>query len=247
MKRFFLFFFFSSTCLAEIHYSADLAIRTDPRASNLTATVAYDYLLRGEATKETPLYSYVRVGAIAGGSPSVGAFLDYAPIAPLTISVQKSYTHRFQKSSRFDCESYQCEKNVDRTDYSIRAILGYEKIFFTHNHLWRELKTDTDSKPIYIEQEHFVVTSGFHRLTEDSSILGYMISETQQAGFIYTNNEFSEGSFRSHTASVFCRQQWGEFSITFGISEYKYEQFDIRGPAGFLTLNYDAGKKLSLF
>lgn len=66
-------------------------------------------------------------------------------------------------------------------------------------------------------------------------------------GFLYTTNKLSEGGFHSHTASAFYHQQWGEFSLTFGVSEYKYEQFNIHGPAGFIILDFDTGKKLSLF
>lgn len=247
--KFFIGFILYACCFAkaEVHTNVEGSLRTDPRAMNLTATVAYDHLLRGEASKENPFYSYARLGLIVGGSPSVGAYLDYAPIAPLIFSVQKNHTHRFQKASRFDCENFQCQKNIDRTDYSVRGIVAYEKLFFTQSYTWRELRTDGDVHGFYIEQEHFVVTPGFHRFTEASSILGYQISDEQQAGILYVSNELSEGHDRSHTASAFFRQQWGEFAFTFGISQYKYEQFDSKGPAGFITIDWDRGKKLSLF
>lgn len=239
--------FFLSVAKSEIHYSAKFELRTDPRAMNVTATVASDHLLRGQQSKEKPFYSYGRLGLVAGGSPTLGAFIDYAPIAPLIFSVQKSFTHRFQDSSRFDCENYQCKKNVDRTDYSVRGIVAYGKFFFTQNYIWREMKTDADMRPVYLEQEHAVVTSGFHRFTEATSILGFEISKEQIIGVLYTADWLSEGRFRSHTASVFFRQKWGDFSLTFGLNEYKYEQFDIQGPAGFLTVNFNQGQKLSLF
>lgn len=236
-----------SNAWASWNGNADFSFRTDPRAMNLTGSIAYDQLLRGEASKENPFYSYARLGFIAGGCPSIGAYLDYAPIAPLIFSVQKGYTHRFHNNSRVDCQSYQCQKNVDRTDYSVRGIVAYEKFFFTQNYIWREIKTDEDLNRMYLEQEHFVAPSGFHRFTEANSILGYMISDQQQAGFLYTTNRLSEGGFRSHTASVFFRQKWGDLSLTAGVSQYKNEQFDIEGPAGFISLKFDQGKKLSLF
>jgi len=247
VKSFIAVFFFALTSFAEFHYELEGLLRTDPRAMNMTVTAAYDHLLRVEFSKENPFYSYGRAGVIAGGSPSLAAFLEYAPVAPLIFSVQKSFTHRFQDASRFDCETIQCKKNIDRTDYSVRGVVGYQKFFFSQSYLWRELKTDSDPLPIYLEQERAVVPEGFHRFTESTSVLGYQISDEQIAGAFYTATWVSEGNFHSHTASAFFRQNCGEFSLTFGVSQYKYEQFDIQGPAGFITLNFEQGKKLSLF
>lgn len=247
MSFFIAIFFLALTTHAEFHYEIEGALRTDPRAMNMTAVVAYDHLLRGEFSKENPFYSYARAGLIAGGSPSAGVFLEYAPIAPLIFSVQKNVTHRFQNASRFDCETYQCKKNIDRTDYAVRGVVGLHKFFFSQSYLWRELRTESDSLPFYLEQEHGVVPEGYHRFAKATSILGYQISDEQIAGILYLATWLSEGHFYSHTASAFFRQQCGGFSLTFGVSQYNHEQFDIRGPAGFITLNFDQGKKLSLF
>lgn len=232
---------------AEISYELEAALRTDPRAMNMTAKFNYDHLLRGEFSKEDPFYSYARAGFIGGGSPTFGAFVEYAPVAPLVFSVQKDWTHRFQKMGRFDCETSQCQKNIDRTDYSARVIVGYQKFFFSQSYTFRELKTDSDSQPIFLEQERALVPSGFHRFQKVTSIVGYQISEEQMAGVLYAGTWLSETADRSHTASVFFRQECGDFSLTFGLSQYKYEQFDIQGPAGFISLNFSQGQKLSLF
>jgi len=247
VKLFLLIFLTAVAARAEYSYELEAVLRTDPRAMNMTAKLNYDLLLRGGAAPENPLYSYARVGLIAGGSPTLGAFVEYAPIAPLVFSVQKNRTHRFLDASRFDCETNQCKKNIDRTDYGVRAALAYQNIFFSQSYTLRELQTDADSLPIYIEQEQGVVSSGFHRYQEATSILGYRISLEQIAGALYTGTWLSEGGWRSHTASVFFRQQCGEFSLTFGLSQYKYDQFDVQGPAGFITLNFSQGEKLSLF
>ena len=247
MKLFVFICFVSLGAHAEISYELETALRTDPRAMNMTIKINYDFLLRGEVSKENPFYSYARAGLAAGGSPTLGAFIEYAPVAPLIFSVQKNWTHRFLEASRFDCENNQCKKNIDRTDYGVRGVLGYQNIFFSQSYILRELKTDSDVLPVYIEQEHALVSSGFHRFQEATSILGYQISKEQIAGVLYTSAWLSEGSFRSHTASVFYRQLCGDFSLTFGLSQYKYEQFNIQGPAGFITLNFSQGEKLSLF
>lgn len=247
MKLFVLIFLASLWTHAEYSYELEAVLRTDPRATNMAAKFNYDYLIRGEFSKETPFYSYARAGLVAGGSPSLGAFIEYAPVAPLIFSVQKNWTHRFLDASRFDCETNQCKKNIDRIDYGVRGVLGYENIFFSQSYALREIKTDSEVRTIYIEQEHALISSGFHRFQEATSILGYQISKEQIAGVLYTSSWISEGGFRSHTASVFYRQQCGDFSLTFGLSQYKYEQFDIQGPAGFVTLNFSRGEKLSLF
>ncbi len=247
MKYFMIVMVFSSLSLAQYNLNVNAAFRTDPRAKNLTATLAYDYLLRGEASKQTPFYSYARAGVVAGGSPSFGAFIQVAPIAPLIFEVQKSRTVRIDSSDHFDCQKFECQGVIDRTEYSVRAVAAYGHFFITPKFLWREVQSDSNFRPIYFEQEVATASPGFHRFQQASVILGYAISDAWQSGVIYSASEFSENRVVSHTASVFYRQKIGAYAATFGLSHYKYEQFDIQGPAGFLSLDYDLGDKLSLF
>ena len=233
--------------MAEVGSNINAAFRTDPRAKNLTATIFYDYLLHGTPSKETPFYGYARAGAVVGGSPTIAAFLQVAPVAPVVFEVQKSRTIRFDGADRFDCQTYECQGVIDRLDYKIRAAVAYNDFFFAPGFMWREIQTNGDYRPVYIEQEVFVVTPGFHRLQEGSAVLGYSISDHQQAGVIYTENEISENHFRSRTTSVFYRFPVQDLKITVGLSHFKYEQLNREGPAAFLTLDLDYGQKLSLF
>ncbi len=237
----------SSVVFAEVGTNINAAVRTDPRAKNLTATIFYDYLLHGRPSKETPFYGYARAGATIGGSPTLGAFLQVAPVAPLIFEIQKSRTIRFDNADRFDCETNECQGVIDRVDYIIRGVVGFKDFFFSPSYMWREIQTNGEYRPVYIEQEVFMVSPGFHRFQEASAILGYTISEARQTGLIYTENVISENRSRSRTTSAFYRFPISEFKVTIGVSHYKYEQLNREGPAAFLTLDLDFGQKLSLF
>jgi hypothetical protein len=207
-----------SLAQAGTHYNFNAAFRTDPRANNLTATMAYDGLLRGEASPATPFYSYYRVGAKLGGSPTAAAFLQYAPVAPLIFEVQQSTTQRFMKSSisKVDCNLYECQGNVNRTDYIVKAIVAYQKVFLLQNLLWRNLKTADVNRPVFLEQENFIISPGTKSYYEATTTIGY-------------------------------RLKYQGFNILLGAGDYRSDQPEMNSNAAVAAISYSFGESLSLF
>ncbi len=244
------FFFFSSLSIishAETHYLLDASLRTQPSAKNLVGTAAYDGMLWGVADKKNPLYGYYRVGLRAGGNPSYAAFLQIAPVAPLIFEIQRGDTHRFFDISSINCDLVECKGKVERTDYSIRLLAAYESIFFSGTALWRELRTSNNSKLVGLENELFVVTSGFHRYFESNITLGYQLPGEHLAGVTYTSGLLSEGDRKISTVYGFYQLPYKGFSVTLGAGEYKSDAPDQDGFSGVLLISKEWGEKLSLY
>lgn len=237
----------SSLSLADVHYSASVVGRTKPATINPTGMVAYDGLLWGEYSKESPLYGYYRIGARAGGNPSYGALLQVAPIAPLIFEIQKGYTHRFAKISTIDCNTVECKGQIDRTDYSVRLIAAKNNFILLSSATWREIRTPDGSLPVGLESEVFVVSPGFHRFFETSFTFGYQLPENQLVGVMVNNGVISEGSRKSSSVYAIYRSKWDEYNYAVGAGTYKSDAPDQDGLSALFSISRSWGDKLSLF
>ncbi len=232
---------------AAIHYSLNVVARSKPAVVNPTGTVAYDGMLWGESSKENPKYGYYRIGARAGGNPSLGAFIQVAPIAPLVFEVSRGITNRVLQISTIDCNTVSCKGQIDRTDYIIRAVAAKSSFVFLANANWREIRTANVSQFVGLEAEFFTVTPGFHRYFETSFTLGYKLSENDLVGVIFNNGEISEGNRKSSSIHAVYRSKWDEYNWALGAGNYKSDMPNQDGLSLIFSLTRNFGERLSLF
>lgn len=214
---------------------------------NVTGIVAYDDLLWGKASKETPLYGYYRLGAVAGGSPTLGAFIEIAPIAPLVFKYQKSMTYRFLKSSSFDCATTYCFGTFERSDFSVHLAAGYGRIIGVASYLWRNMDAPESSNPVAAEQELFTLTSGEHSYKEAGLTVGYLMRDSSVFGLTFTSATVSEGSRHSSSIYGIYHWKWNGFDLTAGAGRYETEQPDVSASGVLFVIGKKFGDSLSLF
>ena len=221
--------------------------RSLPGAANVSANLAYDDLLWGKVSKETPLYGYYKFGAVAGGSPTLGAFIEVAPIAPLVFKYQKSMTYRFLKSSSFDCATAYCFGDLDRSDFSVHLAAGYGRIIGVASYLWRNLNAPESSNPVVAEQELFTMTSGEHSYNEAGLTVGYLLRDSSVVGLVYTSAVISEGNRHSNSIYGIYHWKWNGFDLTTGAGRYDTEQPDVSASGVLFVIGKKFGESLSLF
>lgn len=247
LNAFILLLAFAATAQADIHYMLNAQGRSHPGSTNLTGTVAYDGILWGESSKENPLYGYYRIGAIAGGAPSYGAFLQIAPIAPLIFEVQRGYTHRFSKIATLNCDVIECKGMVTRTDFTMRAVAAVNQFVFMGHATWRELQTPDVSTPVGLEFEIFEVPPGYHRYLETSFIIAHMLPENQAVGVMINNGGVAGQNLKNSSAYGVYRFPWNEFNFSVGAGAYTSSAPNQDGFSAFLSITRNWGEKLSLF
>lgn len=238
---------FTFNVRAADHYSFDARARSAPTIGNVQATANYDQMLWGEKTPDNPLYSYLRVGARGGGSPTYAGFLQIAPIAPVIFEVQKGITHRFLKISGFNCSEIECKGKMDRTDYSVRLLAAVKDFVIMAHFMWREIRTETIATIVGLEYEFFEVTPGFHRFMESTWTLGYKLSSGNMVGVVSTQGEISEGNRRSQSIHAIYRFPYQDFSLVAGIGNYKSDQNDLNQMSAIFSATYQWGERLSLY
>ncbi len=238
---------FASFAKAEINSSIYIGARTKPSGTNLIAEGAYDGLLWGAFQKDNPLYGYYRAGLRGGGSPTAEAFIQISPIAPLVFEVQKGSTSRFFSTSNFDCEKYQCQGTVERTEYSVKLGAGYQNIVFLGGLLWRDLKTPVETKKVFIELENFIVLPGNHRYLENYALLGYKLPNDRLAAIVYSAGEVSAGDQRSSSLYGVYRMKWQQNALSSAIGYYVSDHEHLTGPSAVFSLTRNFGESLSLF
>lgn len=243
----FLFSFLSLTAFAEVNSNFKFQFRSKPGATNIAGVVAYDDLLWGKASKEMPLYGYYRLGAVAGGSPTLGAFIEVAPVAPLVFRYQKSTTYRFLKSSSFDCASAYCFGAFDRSDFSVQLAAGYGPIIGVATYLWRTLNAPESSNAVVAEQELFTLTSGEHSYNEAGLTVGYLLHNSNIVGVTFSSAVVSEGNRQSNSVYGIYRWKWNDFDLTAGAGRYDTEQPDVSGSGVLFVIGKKFGDSLSLF
>lgn len=239
--------FFCLNSFAQINYNLKAIYRSTPSASNISGTVAYEKLLWGEANKKQPLYGYYKLGAVLGGSPTAGAFIEFSPVAPLVIKYQKSATYRFTKSSVFDCENVYCYGVLDRSDLSISLAAGHGNVVGLASYLWRDIRTPQSSNLVVAEQELFTTASGNHAYNEMSLTMGYVFDEEKVLGLHYTAAEFSDGYRRSNSIYGIYHWKWNELDFTAGAGRYDTDQAYVSGTGVLFMIGKKFGESLSLF
>ncbi len=239
--------FLGFTAFAEVNSSFKFQYRSKPGAMNVTGVVAYDDLLWGKVSKETPLYGYYRLGAVAGGSPTLGAFIEVAPIAPLVFRYQKSITYRFLKSSSFDCATSYCFGAFERSDFSVQLAAGYGRVIGVASYLWRNLNAPESSNPVVAEHELFTVSSGEHSYNEAGLTAGYLLRDSSVVGLTYTSAVISEGNRRSNSIYGIYHWKWNGFDLTACAGRYDTEQPDVSATGVLFVIGKKFGESLSLF
>lgn len=214
---------------------------------NVSGVVAYDDLLWGKVSKEAPLYGYYRLGGVAGGSPTLGAFIEVAPIAPLVFRYQKSITYRFLKSSSFDCATTYCFGAFDRSDFSVQLAAGYGRVIGLATYLWRTLNAPESSNPVVAEHELFTVSSGEHTFSEAGLTVGYLLRDSSVVGLTYTSGIISEGNRHSNSVYGIYHWKWKGFDLTAGAGRYDTEQHDVSASGVLFVIGKKFGDSLSLF
>lgn len=247
--------FVCKTAFSQVHYKLYAQYRSTPGAKNILGTVAYDGLIWGLADKQNPLYGYYKLGLVAGGAPTVGAFIELAPIAPLVFKFEKSSTYRFLKSSIFDCEQAYCYGTVDRTDTSVNLGFGYRNIIGVVSYLSRVIRTPMSSKSIVLDLENFTITPGIHNYREMTLFAGYKLDEKKTLGFHYSAGEISEGIRKVNALYAIYQWKWHwnhqqedqELDLTFGVGNYQTDQDYVSGNGVLFALGKKFGESLSLF
>lgn len=214
---------------------------------NIAGVVAYDDILWGKVSRETPLYGYYRLGALAGGSPTLGAFIEVAPIAPLVFRYQKSITYRFLKSSSFDCENYYCFGAFDRSDFSVQLAAGYGRVVGAVSYLWRNLNAPESSNPVIAEHELFTVSSGEHLYNEAGITVGYLMRDSSVVGLTHMSAVISEGNRHSSSIYGIYHWKWKGYDLTAGAGRYDTEQPDVSAVGVLFVIGKKFGDSLSLF
>lgn len=211
------------------------------------ANYAWDHLLWGNPENQNPMYGYYRVGAIAGGSPNLGAYLQVSPVAPIVFEVQRSLTHRFVDHSNFDCDVLECQGRVDRTDYSAKIAGAYQNFFLVSSILFRDVRTSNSDKKIVIELEDLVVTPGTHRFTEINVVLGYRLPEKKFVALLSTTGEVVENKQRFESVYGIYHWPWNEYGFTAGGGHYRSFHKETTGTSFLLSVSRKWGQSLSLF
>lgn len=243
------------TAFSQVHYKLNAQYRSTPGAKNILGTVAYDGLIWGIADKQNPLYGYYKLGLVAGGAPTVGAFVELAPIAPLVFKFQKSSTYRFLKSSIFDCDQVYCYGTVDRSDASVNLGFGYQRIVGVVSYLSRDIRTPMSSNSVVLELENFTATPGTQNYKEVTLFTGYKIDEAKLLGFHYSAGEISEGHRQVNTLYGIYQWKWHwdhqqedqELDLTFGVGSYQTDQDYVSGNGVLFAIGKKFGESLSLF
>ncbi len=242
-----IFLFFSLSAFAEVNLNYKIQYRSVPSALNGLASLAYENLLWGRPDKAMPFYGYYKVGVVAGGSPTLGAFLEVAPIAPLVLKYQKSMTYRFLKSSVFNCETVYCFGSVERNDFSIQLAAGSGKLVAVSSYLWRDLRVPESSNPVLAEQELFTAMSGTHSYNELGLTIGYVLDDASIFGVHYTAGFISQGSRRSAAIYGIYHWKWNDFDLTAGAGRYETDQASVSGSGILFVIGKKFGETLSLF
>lgn len=242
-----LFCILLNSALAETNYKLELSTRTKPKGTNFVAEAAYDHLLWGEQNKTKPLYGYARVGAKIGGSPTLAAFVQVAPIAPLIFEVSKSTTKRFLKSSEFNCDQYECIKTVDRIDLSARAVFGYKDFFGSTSFVYREIKTKSNIRSTALELEYFIIPSGTTESYRSHNILlGQKFGEDLAFGLAYEKGQIKNLNKRYENSVGFCKFLWKDVNWVAGAGHFGSTESGITGNGAFLSISKKFGETLSL-
>lgn len=237
----------SAHAFAGINSSYKIQYRSAPGALNILATMAYEDILWGQLSKDKPLYGYYKLGAVLGGSPTFGAFVEVAPFAPLVFRYQKSMTYRFLKSSNFDCATVYCYGVLDRNDFSVQLGAGFGQIFAVASYLWRKLNLPESSNPVMAEQELFTGLPGEQSLNELGVTIGYLLSDERIVGLHYTSAEFSESKKQSRTAYGIFHWKWSGLDLTAGAGRYESDQTNISSNGVLFVVGKKFGDSLSLF
>ena len=240
-------FFLSFSAVAEVNSNFKFQFRSKPGATNVLGVLAYDELLWGKFSKDTPLYGYYKLGAVAGGSPTLGAFIEVAPIAPLVFRYQKSITYRFLKSSSFDCATEYCFGAFERNDFSVQLAAGYGRMIGFASYLWRNVNAPDSSNPVVAEQELFTISSGAHSYNEAGLTMGYLLRDSSVVGLNFTSAEISEGSRRSRSIYGIYHWKWNGFDLTAGAGRYDTDQPEVSGSGVLFIIGKKFGESLSLF
>lgn len=238
---------FGLSSVAAVNSSYKFSYRSVPSALNFSGQFVYEELLWGKVSKERPFYGFYKVGAVVGGSPTLGAFIELVPVAPLVIKYQQSMTYRFLKSSVFDCTGAYCFGVLNRRDFSVQMAAGYGQIVGVTSYLWRKLNAPESSNPVVAEQELFTTTSGDHSYNELGVTIGYLLNEERVVGVHYTSAEISEGNRRSNSVYGIYHWKWSGLDLTTGAGRYESEQVNISGGGVFFIIGKKFGESLSLF
>lgn len=112
---------------------------------------------------------------------------------------------------------------------------------------WREIQTPDSAIAVGLEQEYFVVTSGFHRYFETSITAGYRLPENKFVGVLINNGLLSEGNRRNSSTYVIYRTQCEEFGVVVGLGNFKFDAAGQDGFSAIVSLSKSWGTNLSLF
>lgn len=248
MKSISLFILFAGfLAQAEINYSLNLGLRSKPLNLNIIGQAAYDGMLWGERKPGDPLYGYYRAGIRGGGSPTAAVFFQVAPIAPLIFEVQKGIAKRFFTKNSFNCDSVDCEGQVDRTDYLVKFGLAHNDFVLMGQVNWRDIKTEDSNQAIALELENFLVTPGTHNYFEAITLVGYKLPDDRLAGILLSSGQISNGHQRFTSGYAVYRFKWNDYSVMSGVGSYKSDYNRMTGVSLIFTLTRTWGESLSLF
>lgn len=234
---------------AAAHFTATLRGRSLPQSVNAVGELAYDTALWGDPSKgkDDPMFGFASIGTRFGGSPSVSAFVQIAPISPLVIEAQRSMTQRFTRTTNFPCDSVECKGRIDRTDFSVQLGGAWKEFVFLGGYLWRDLKTMDAATPVMIELEDLVVTPGNHRYQEGTFFAGRTLEKEQTLGVLYMAGEITAASSAFQGTYLMYRANVNEYLISVAAGNYKSDFENLNGFSALLNVSRQFGETMSLF
>ncbi len=248
--KFLVFLVLHSICLkawaGEI-ISAQASARSYPFSGNIEFQYRFEQLI-WEKNKEV-LFGFwaPKVSLASSGTAEVG--LAIYPLSIWEVSASQSYTSRFYKIKKFDCDVQICGGMVERRKLGTKLIVGKKfelgTLFLVPSYQYIEMSHSDTSKPLADEAEMNLAQAGGENIIVEGFFVGWKM-ESDVWGALVRNSRYSRSDRTSESSYLVYRTKMNGLSYVAGLGTFKSEVFPKEASVIF-QMGWQAGESVGLF
>lgn len=245
-----IFFFLLAVLVAQSGQAHEISIhaggRTYPFGGAAEVRGKYDFLVWDQRS-QTAFWKYGFLqaqGAVGTQGLAEGA-LSFYPVSFLELTGAQSFTNRYYKTERFDCEQLVCQGTLRRDRLTARLIGGAGDWFFvlSGNRIW--LSHQNQSQSLVDEMEVLQIRPGGDLLETGSLLFGKRLGD-EVLGLAFRQAHSKASGVGNETQSLFYRFPLEAYTMSVGVGRY-VSDFASPGISVYALLAWTWGKSLVLF
>lgn len=174
---------------------------------------------------EIPLWKgFVSPRAMVATNGTFELGVGFSPISFVEFNAASSWTSRYYKLKKFDCDQQICGGVVTRSRYGLKWVLGFPwnegSLFWLPSFQWIRSRHSDESRPLADELEINLSKNGGEDLIQQTHLLGFKRENITWA-LLYRRGDFQDSKNSSTAGYLVYREQKDSIVMNYGVGQYE--------------------------